>query len=284
MFRTFRAPAKINLCLHVLGKRPDGYHDLAMLMQRITLFDQVAIRLNQKPGIRVNCSGVKLPAGQENIAGKAARRLLALSGRQDGVDIEIEKRIPVAAGLGGGSSDAATVLMGLNEMLGLGLSKQQLMIEGVALGADVPFFIFEQAAWATGIGDVLQKIDDLPRSWYVLVNPGVAVSTAWVYGNLRLTSPRDGLKIPRFSRTVGDLAAHLHNDLEQVTLAHHPVIGEIKERLMTLGARGALMSGSGPTVFGVFADRSTAEAAGDALRGEPGWRVYVVQPADGCGC
>jgi 4-diphosphocytidyl-2-C-methyl-D-erythritol kinase len=284
MLRTFMAPAKINLCLHVLGKRPDGYHDLAMLMQRITLFDRIDIRLNAGPDIRVACAGGELPAGQENIAGRAARRLLALAGRQDGVDIEIDKRIPVAAGLGGGSSDAATVLMGLNEMLGLGLSKEQLMTEGVALGADVPFFIFEQAAWATGIGDVLREIGDMPKVWYVLVNPGLAVSTAWVYGNLRLTSRRDDLKIPRFSRTVEDLVSHLHNDLEQVTLTHYPVIGEIKKRLMTLGAQGALMSGSGPTVFGVFADQAAAEAAGAALADEPGWRVFVVQPVDGCSC
>jgi 4-diphosphocytidyl-2-C-methyl-D-erythritol kinase len=284
MLRTFMAPAKINLCLHVLGKRPDGYHDLAMLMQRITLFDRIDIRLNVGPDIRVTCAGVELPPGQENIAARAARRLIALSGRQDGVEIGIEKRIPVAAGLGGGSSDAATVLMGLNEMLELGLSKEQLMAEGVALGADVPFFIFEQVAWATGIGDVLREIGDLPKVWYVLVNPGLAVSTAWVYGNLRLTSRRDDLKIPRFSRTVEDLVTHLHNDLEQVTLAHYPVIGEIKKRLMALGAQGALMSGSGPTVFGVFDDQAAAEAAGAALGGEPDWRIYVVQPFEGRDC
>jgi 4-diphosphocytidyl-2-C-methyl-D-erythritol kinase len=284
MTRTFLAPAKINLCLHVLGKRADGYHDLAMLMQRITLYDHLTIRLVPTSGVRVQCAGLELPPGQDNIAARAARRLLELSGRSDGVEIDIRKEIPVAAGLGGGSSNAATVLMGLNEMLDLGLSKKQLMTEGVVLGADVPFFIFEETAWATGIGDVLEKSGGLPSVWYVLVNPGLAVSTAWVYGNLRLTSPRDDLKIPRFSRTVEDLVSHLHNDLEQVTVGRFPPIGEIKKRLVKLGAHGALMSGSGSTVFGVFADREAASAAADSLRAESDWRVFTVQPVSDCDC
>jgi 4-diphosphocytidyl-2-C-methyl-D-erythritol kinase len=282
MTRDFLAPAKINLCLHVLRKREDGYHDLAMLMQRISLFDQITIRLVSEQGVRVHCEGLELPSGKDNIAATAARKLLELSGQGEGVEIDIRKKIPVAAGLGGGSSDAATVLIGLNQMLGLGLSREQLMGEGVQLGADVPFFIFDQTAWATGIGEVLTGIDDLPPVWYVLVNPGLAVSTAWVYGNLRLTSPRDDLKIPRFSRTVGELVSHLHNDLEQVTVAHFPLIEEIKKGLLALGAKGALMSGSGPTVFGVFADKLSAEAAGTKLRNDSGWWVEVAQPIVDC--
>ncbi|MEZ4600353.1 MAG: 4-(cytidine 5'-diphospho)-2-C-methyl-D-erythritol kinase [Syntrophotaleaceae bacterium] len=284
MTRTFLAPAKINLCLHVLGKRGDGYHDLAMVMQRITLYDHLTISVVETPGVRVSCAGLELPPGQDNIAAKAARRLLELSGRTEGVDIDIRKEIPVAAGLGGGSSDAATVLMGLNEMLKLGLSKQRLMREGVVLGADVPFFILEKEAWATGIGDVLEPLEGLPSVWYVLVNPGLAVSTAWVYGNLRLTSPRDDLKIPRFSRTVEDLVCLLHNDLEQVTVARFPVIADIKRRLVTAGASGALMSGSGSTVFGVFAYRATAEAAAEEFRAESGWRVFIAQPVSDYSC
>jgi 4-diphosphocytidyl-2-C-methyl-D-erythritol kinase len=174
--------------------------------------------------------------------------------------------------------------MGVNEMLELGLSKEQLMREGVSLGADVPFFIFEETAWATGIGDVLQKIDDLPPVWYVLVNPGLAVSTAWVYGNLRLTSPRDDLKIPRFSRTVDALVSQLHTDLEQVTVARFPLIEEIKRRMVTLGACGALMSGSGSTVFGIFADKAAAEVAANNFKAESDWRVFVVRPVSDCVC
>lgn len=281
MTRNFLAPAKINLCLHVLDRRNDGYHELAMLMQRVALFDEVSITLVSDPGVRVNCEELDLPDGVANIAGKAAARMLDLSRSTQGVQIDIRKKIPVAAGLGGGSSDAATVLMGLNQMLELGLSKEQLMAEGVHLGADVPFFIFEKTAWATGIGDVLTEIDGLPSVWYVLVNPGLAVSTAWVYGNLRLTYPRDGLKIPRFSRMVEEVISRLQNDLEQVTIGHFPLIGEIKNRLLALGARGALMSGSGPTVFGVFDDKSAAETVGELLRNESGWRVEVVAPVTG---
>ncbi len=283
MIKSYLAPAKINLCLHVLGKRPDGYHDLAMLMQRISLYDRITLQLSTTSGVRVRCAGVSLDVGQENIAARAARLLLDSASLKTGVDIDIDKQIPVAAGLGGGSSDAATVLMGLNEMLGLQLSSRQLQAQGVKLGADVPFFIFGHPAWATGIGDVLQRVDKLPPVWYVLVNPGIAVSTAWAYGNLRLTSRRDDLKIPRFSSEVDSLVAVLSNDLEQVTVAQHPQIEKIKGRLMAMGAQGALMSGSGSTVFGVFAQRSGAEAAAARLQQESGWRVFVAGPLGGEG-
>lgn len=283
MIKSYLAPAKINLCLHVLGKRPDGYHDLAMLMQRISLYDRITLQLSAKSGVRVRCAGVSLDVGQENIAARAAQLLLDSASLNTGVDIDIDKKIPVAAGLGGGSSDAATVLMGLNEMLGLQLSSRQLQEQGVKLGADVPFFIFGHAAWATGIGDVLQRVDKLPPVWYVLVNPGIAVSTAWAYGNLRLTSRRDDLKIPRFSSEVDSLVAVLSNDLEQVTVAQHPRIEKVKGRLMAMGAQGALMSGSGSTVFGVFAQRSGAEEAATRLQQESAWRVFVAGPLDGEG-
>ena len=283
MIKTYLAPAKINLCLHVLGKRADGYHDLAMLMQRVSLYDRITLRLSTESGVRVQCAGVSLSADQENIAARAARGLLKSAGLNTGVDIQIDKQIPVAAGLGGGSSDAATVLMALNEMLELKLSSQALREQGVKLGADVPFFVFGHAAWATGIGDVLQKVEDLPPVWYVLVNPGIAVSTAWAYANLRLTSRRDDLKIPRFSRVVDSVTSVLYNDLEDVTVIHHPQIDQVKRRLSALGAAGTLMSGSGSTVFGVFAEEAEAVAASERLRQESSWRVFVVRPVEGQG-
>jgi 4-diphosphocytidyl-2-C-methyl-D-erythritol kinase len=279
MIRQYLAPAKINLYLHVLGRRPDGYHELAMIMQRVSLYDRLEIALVGRPGVRVVCEGVVLPPGGENIAALAARRLLALAGEKCGVDISIDKRIPVAAGLGGGSSDAAAVLEGLNEMLGLGLSREALMAEGGRLGADVPFFLFQGAAWATGIGDVLEKIEGLPPVWYVLVNPGVAVSTAWVYQNLGLTSVGGAARLPRFSGTAEGLVSLLHNDLESVTVSRFPVVEEIKTMLRNNGASGALMSGSGPTVFGVFAEEASARRAAEAMSAEDAWRVFVVQPA-----
>ncbi len=276
--RTLLAPAKINLCLHVLSRRENGYHDLAMIMQRVSLYDRLELELSDEPGVRVRCAGVDLSAGEENVAARAARALLVRKGSEVGVDIVIDKQIPVAAGLGGGSSDAASVLLALNEMLGLGLERRELMAEGVRLGADVPFFIFEQSAWATGIGEVLSPFEVNVPLWYVLVNPGLAVSTAWVYQNLKLTSSKGAAKMPRFPRTLEELVPLLHNDLEQVTLSRYPLVGEIKDYLLSLGAAGALMSGSGPTVFGVFASEDSALRAAQACSREPGWRSFAVHP------
>jgi 4-diphosphocytidyl-2-C-methyl-D-erythritol kinase len=275
---TFLAPAKINICLHVLRRRSDGYHDLAMLMQRVSLYDKINMTFTDGADIRVHCGGVKLPDGQQNIAQRAAQALFDRVGIHRGLEIVIEKNIPVAAGLGGGSSDAATVLMGLNEMLGLGLAPGQLMETGVKLGADVPFFIFKHPAWATGIGDQLEEVHGLPPVWYVLVNPGLEVSTAWVYKNLRLTSPRDNLRIPRFSGEVEEVINLLHNDLETVTVERFPLIGQVKQELIELGANGALMSGSGSTVFGVFGDGDAARVAAEKMSSRDGWRAFAVKP------
>ncbi len=278
MRTTVLAPAKINLCLHVLGKRDDGYHDLSMLMQRVSLSDRIDIELSATPGVRVACSGLALAEGEENIAGRAARRILELAGSGRGVDIVIDKQIPVAAGLGGGSSDAAAVLVALDQMLGLGLGKKALMAEGARLGADVPFFIFEKTAWASGVGDELEGVDGLPDLWYVLVNPGISVSTAWVYGNLGLTSKSVEATLPGFFRTSQDVVALLYNDLERVTVARYPVVADIKGRLLEFGASGSLMSGSGPTVFGVFEEESSARKAAETLADVEGWKVFVVRP------
>ncbi|PLX74525.1 MAG: 4-(cytidine 5'-diphospho)-2-C-methyl-D-erythritol kinase [Desulfuromonas sp.] len=278
--KTYRAPAKINTCLHVLGKRPDGYHELAMLMQPISLYDEVEIACDEGSGIEVICPGVEMPEGADNIAARAAAELLRFAGVEYAVRIRIEKNIPVAAGLGGGSSDAATVLIGLNELLRLDVDRRELMRIGASLGADVPFFIFGGPAWATGIGDRLEKVASMPDLWYVLVNPGVAVSTAWVYGNLRLTSSGDVDKLRRFPETTEEFVRLLHNDLEPVTMSRYPVVGEIKQRLIECGAIGSLMSGSGPTVFGVFTSEEAARNAYRRLEAETDWRVLTVSPLD----
>jgi len=278
--KTYRAPAKINTCLHVLGKRPDGYHELAMLMQPISLYDEVEIACDEGSGIEVICPGVEMPEGADNIAARAAAELLRFAGVEYAVRIRIEKNIPVAAGLGGGSSDAATVLIGLNELLRLDVDRRELMRIGASLGADVPFFIFGGPAWATGIGDRLEKVVSMPDLWYVLVNPGVAVSTAWVYGNLRLTSSGDVDKLRRFPETTEEFVRLLHNDLEPVTMSRYPVVGEIKQRLIECGAIGSLMSGSGPTVFGVFTSEEAARNAYRRLEAETDWRVLTVSPLD----
>lgn len=274
----FLAPAKINLCLHVLGKRPDGYHELLMLMQRISLFDRVEIALVPARKTEVRCDGVALAPGEENIAARAARLLLERAGLSRRVSITIDKQIPVAAGLGGGSSDAAMVLLGLDRMLGLGTANEELRALGKELGADVPFFVFERQAWAEGVGEVLDPVPPLPRVFYLLVNPGVAVSTAWVYGNLGLTPPRDVAKLREFPKTPEDLVRLLHNDLEKVTIGRFPKLAAIKSRLLDLGADGALMSGSGPTLFGVFIDHGAARRALQELQEVPGWRVFLAEP------
>lgn len=273
------SPAKINLCLHVLGKRPDGYHDLAMLMQSLDFGDTLEIELTDRPGeISVLCAGVDLPTGEENIAAKAARRMLTLSGKNVGVRIVIDKKIPVAAGLGGGSSNAATTLMGLNKLLALQLTQKELMAEGVKLGADVPFFLFADKAWATGIGDQLESVPVLPPAWYVLVNPGISISTAWVYQNLGLTAPPILTKLPRFPTTIDELVAIFENDLERVALQHYPLLTEIKEKLIRLGAKGSLMSGSGATIFGIFTEEAQAATAAKVLRDSSDWRIITTKP------
>ena len=273
---TFQAPAKINLCLHVLGKFTDGYHDLAMLMQRVSLYDEISLRLTDDGRMRFSCDDESLMDGDDNLALRAARLIFEHVESELGVDISLQKRIPVAAGLGGGSSDAASVLLGLNRIAGFGLDKSVLMGLGVGLGADVPFFILEQSAWATGIGDKLDPEPDLPTVYYVLVNPGLPVSTAWVYQNLRLTSPVDMAKLREFPRTPEGLVRLLHNDLEQVTMARYPVLETIKLVLVERGALGTLMSGSGATVFGLFPDLAQAQQVAQGLTREFGWWTASV--------
>ena len=278
MKKVVYAPAKINLCLHVLRRRDDGYHDLATLMQRIDLHDRLEVAVTSGSDITVYCPCVALPSGVDNIAARAARMLLEHIREECSVVINIDKRTPSAAGLGGGSSDAAAVLLAMNELLDADLSRSELMSLGVRLGADVPFFLYGQTAWATGIGECLQPWPGLPQVTLVLVNPGIVVSTAWAFQNLGLTRPRPTARIPRFPERASDLVRLLHNDLEVVTCQHHPVITTIKERLIASGADGALMSGSGATVFGVFEDSLRAELAAQVLSAETDWWVKVVNP------
>ena len=272
-----KAPAKVNYLLDVIRRRPDGYHDLRMVMQRVDLCDDICITLTKGPGITVRCGRVGVPDGPGNIAWKAARILLDLDGTDQGADIAITKNIPVAAGLGGGSSDAATVLTGMNELLGLGLSDQRLMEIGVTLGADVPFFIFKKTALAEGIGEELTVMPEMPSAWILLVNPGVPVSTAWVYKNLKLTNRGELNRLPRSFGTLEDVCSIFSNDLESVTIPEFPVIAEIKEGMLRHGALAAMMSGSGPTVFGLFRDRETAEKARNAVTDGTDWFGAVAE-------
>lgn len=272
-----KAPAKVNYLLQVLRKRPDGYHDLRMVMQRIDLCDEIEIKLKKTSGINVDCDSEAASAGRDNIAWRAADAILSHAGGATGVDISISKKIPVAAGLGGGSSDAATVLMGLNELLGTNFSDEKLMEIGVKLGADVPFFIFKKTALAEGIGEKLTPVDGLPPAWLVLVNPNIHVSTAWVYQNLRLTNRQDDYKLPQFCNKVEDICSILGNDLESVTIERFAVIREIKEMLLGYGAAGVLMSGSGPTVFAVFGAEDEAHRCYRKVAEVSGWASFLTR-------
>lgn len=271
------APAKVNYRLDVLGKRPDGYHDLRMVMQRVDLCDEITISLSATPGIRVACGKKGVPDGPGNIAWRAADALLKLSGKETGIDIFINKRIPVAAGLGGGSSDAATVLMGVNTLLELGLSDERLMEMGVKLGADVPFFIFKNTALAEGIGDRLTAMASMPTLWVVLVNPGIHVSTAWVYQNLILTTKTPATIIRDSYSSAAEVAGLLSNDLEPVTCGKYPLLNELKGMLLAAGASGSLMSGSGATVFGIFESEEVAQKAAADIARERGWFAVAVK-------
>jgi 4-diphosphocytidyl-2-C-methyl-D-erythritol kinase len=274
---TLKAPAKINYRLDVLGKRADGYHDLRMIMQQLDLCDQLTISLSEKPGIRINCNADDVPNDERNIAWKAANLLYQLTDQKTGIDISIKKIIPVAAGLGGGSSDCAAVLRGVNELLGLGFTTAQLMEKAVKLGADVPFFLFARTARAEGIGEQLSPLVKIPDAWVVLVNPNLPVSTAWVYKNLKLQANRILPELPDSYNNLDELVAILANDLETVTIPKHPLISEIKEQLVNMGAAAAMMSGSGPTVFALFDDEAKAKASAFKMTElHPQWFIAAV--------
>ena len=274
---TLKAPAKVNYLLDVIRRRPDGYHDLRMIMQRVNLCDDIAITLTDSDEISVTCGKNGVPDGPGNIAWKAARTMLDLAGTGTGAKISITKNIPVAAGLGGGSSDAATVLMGMNQLLELNLSDQRLMEIGVKLGADVPFFIFQKTALAEGIGEQLKTMPAMPKVWVLLVNPGVHVSTAWVYKNLKLTNNRELATIPEFFSSIEDVCSIFSNDLETVTIPSFPVIAEIKSSMLKSGASAAMMSGSGPTVFGLFKNEESAKRSAAEVTAGTGWFSAVAE-------
>jgi 4-diphosphocytidyl-2-C-methyl-D-erythritol kinase len=274
---TLSAPAKINYLLDVVAKRPDGYHDLRMIMQRVNLCDQISLSVTGTPDIRVICNSPGAPDGPKNIAWKAAKAFLDHAKSRQGVTINITKNIPTAAGLGGGSSDAAAVLMGLNELLETGYSDKRLMEIGCTLGADVPFFIFKQTALAEGIGEKLTTLPEMPKCFILLINPGIHVSTAWVYRSLQLASTRTLNKLPVFFESIEQVASILSNDLEAVTIAAFPIIAGIKSHLMNLGAVGSMMSGSGPTVFGIFKDFASAEAARHQITFGTNWFSASVE-------
>lgn len=258
--------AKINLWLEVLRKREDGYHELSSLMAPVGIYDHLELALRSASGIELACDHPGLPTDERNLAWRAAELFLKESGERAGATIRLQKNIPVGAGMGGGSSDAAGVLLGLNGLLPGRISSDRLEKMALALGADVPFFLHGAPALATGIGERLQPIPGLPSYPLVLIKPVFSVSTAWAYKSLKLTRGESRIRLRAFLASPWRLDAVMENDLETVTLQEYPVLSQLKEWLLKAGALGALMSGSGPTVFGVFGEAAEAERCAVAAR------------------
>jgi 4-diphosphocytidyl-2-C-methyl-D-erythritol kinase len=268
------APAKINLWLEVLGKRADGYHELSTLMLPVGVYDRVEISLTPR-GISMECSDPDLPTDSANLAWQAADCYLRAAGMKTGVHITLEKQIPVGAGLGGGSSNAGAVLGILDQLLAHPLSSPRLHTVARRLGADVPFFLRPRAVLATGIGEQLRVVSGLPSYPLLLIKPPVFVGTAGIYGRLALTRGESRINMENFMECPWNVQPFMENDLESVTARDCPVIAQIKQWLLENGAIGALMTGSGPTVFGVFGHIENAQTA--EVEARKAWPTCWVQ-------
>ena len=281
-----RALAKINLGLDVLRKREDGYHEVRMIMQTVHIFDQLQLEKRQEKGIRVRTNLYYLPENENNLVFKAAKLLWEEFGLPGGISIELKKYIPVAAGMAGGSSDAAAVLFGMNRMYGLGLSMEELMERGVQIGADVPYCIMRGTALAEGIGEELSPLPPMPPCTILVAKPGIGVSTRFVFENLKAGELERHPDIDRMVEALRNqdlraLAREMDggNVLETVTVPAYPVIQKLKDAMLRAGALGALMSGSGPTVFGIFESRQEAKRAFGVLkRGHLAKQIFLTTP------
>lgn len=267
-----KARAKINLSLDILKKRPDGYHEVKMIMQTLELHDSVVIEKIDN-GIEVYCNSPFVPSNSQNIASKAAELVLSKYGIKNGVKISINKKIPVAAGLAGGSSNAAVVFKGLNELFSLGINEEELMVLGKQIGADVPYCIKGGTMLSEGIGEILTKISKMPKTNILLIKPKIGVSTAWVYKNFDILKVKSRPQTDLLIKAISDndihyLASNMANVLESVTIPKYPIIDVIKKKMINEGAIGSMMSGSGPTVFGVFMDIKAAQDAYNSLKAD----------------
>ena len=270
---SLKAYGKINLGLDVLRRREDGYHDVRMIMQTVGIFDRVDLIWKEEPGIQVETNLYYLPTNENNLVYKAAKLLMDEFQVQEGLLIRLRKFIPVAAGMAGGSSDAAAVLFGVNKMFRLGLTTEKLMERGVKIGADVPYCILRGTALSEGIGEVLTSLSPVPQCQVLVAKPGINVSTKFVYENLHANDLRpeqhpdiDGMIRAIKAQDLQGIADKLGNVLETVTVKEYPVIQEIKDKMLEFGAIGSLMSGSGPTVFGLFTNPKAAQQAYEELR------------------
>ncbi len=279
-----KAAAKINLGLDVLGKRDDGYHELRMVMETVGICDRLTLTATRAKGIRLKTNRGFLPRDGRNLAYRAAQLLMEEAGVEDGLYIDLYKKIPVAAGLAGGSSDAAAVLEGVNELFGLGLSRSELMERGARIGADVPYCVMKGPALAEGFGEILTPLDPLPECHIVLAKPAARASTAQVFARFDelanwahpdIDGQMEGLKRGDLKQVVRCMG----NVLELVTIPMVPEVSALKELMMGCGAAGAMMSGSGPSVFGIFEDPEDAKRAYSRLREAPqAAEVFLTEP------
>ncbi len=268
-----KAYGKINLGLDVLRKREDGYHEVRMIMQTVGIFDRIDLIRTAEPGIQVETNLYYLPTNENNLVYKAAKLLMDEFQITEGVQIRLRKFIPVAAGMAGGSSDAAAVLFGVNKMFRLGLSTAQLMERGVKIGADVPYCILRGTALSEGIGEILTPLPPVPQCQVLIAKPAISVSTKFVYDNLHANALKpeqhpdiDGILQAIRDQDIYGIAGRLGNVLETVTIKEYPVIQQIKDTMLESGAIGSLMSGSGPTVFGLFTNPKAAQTAYEEMR------------------
>jgi len=270
-FVTLRANAKINLAIEVLGKRDDGYHDLRMIMQTLKLHDDLFIKKTEQNTIRMRSNVVWLPTDDRNLVYRATKLIIDNYNITNGVQIDLTKNIPVSAGLGGGSADCAATLIGMRKLFNLRISNRQLMELGATLGADVPFCVLQGTALVEGIGDRVKKIAPHPFVYVLLAKPNISVSTATIFGDFdisRVERKNDIYKIVKSieRKNIHAICRDFFNDLETVTTVKYPIINNIKNIMLENGASGAMMSGSGPTVFGYYRNRLDAYKAMKAIR------------------
>ena len=267
-----RALAKINLGLDVVGKRADGYHEVRMIMQTIQMYDVLEIQKKEEPGISLTTNIPYVPTDERNLVYKAAKMLMDEFHVKEGLSMNLEKFIPVAAGMAGGSSDAAAAFVGVNRLFGLGLSENDLMKRAVKVGADVPYCVMRGTALAEGIGEKLTRLPRLPHCYVLVGKPGVNVSTKAAYESLRLDDPAmvhpdiDGMAQAIRQNDLEGVISRMGNSFEPEIIRKYPVIQEIKDLMEAGGARKAMMSGSGPTVFGIFYEKEKMEQAAAAIR------------------
>ena len=279
-----KAYAKVNLGIDVIGKRPDGYHEVRMIMQTVKLYDRITMEKNDSGNIILSTNLPYLPVNEKNLVYRAIDMIRNAYGITDGVTASIVKRIPVAAGMAGGSSDAAAAFVGMNQLFHLGITQQELMDYGVKLGADIPYCIMRGTALSEGIGEILTPLPPIPNCWFLIVKPTFSMSTKFVYENLHLDEIAvhpdiDGMKEALYQRDLIGVTDRMENVLEQVTKKHYPAMGEIKDIMRKEGALNALMSGSGSTVFGIFKSKETAEKAAAACHEHPSVKqTHIVRP------